>query len=379
MRWRYWGHQWQLGYHKHPPLPAWIAEAAAVACGGHFWGVYLASQLGIVACLWAVWRLGRDILPPWLAFLGACLMECSFWYTLGTVEYNNNVAMFPFWALAILFLYRALKVEAASCRFTPEPENGVSADMTRQDAASTGAWLAAGAMLGLAMLCKYSAAVLAATIFLFLVAHPAARRTWRRPGPYLMILAAVLVFSPHLVWAMMHGMPSLSYAASRTPAGPVPLGHLLCPLEFIASQLLVLLPTFIAIVPLAGFRWRLRPLEACGAGVSPAQAGGTPAPQFPRDFLLAMTLGPFAIQLALAAVFNIRLLNTYGSQFWMFAGLALLYCLAVRPTGQPGKGDSPRPTFGRWPPERPGGCFAQMRTVPFFPAGRSATRGSAVR
>ena len=30
-----------------------------------------------------------------------------------------------------------------------------------------------------------------------------------------------------------------------------------------------------------------------------------------------------------------------------------------------GKGDSPRPTSGRCPPERPGGCFAQMGTVPF--------------
>src|SRR5262245_49568043 len=25
----FWGHEWQLGYHKHPPLAAWIAEAAA--------------------------------------------------------------------------------------------------------------------------------------------------------------------------------------------------------------------------------------------------------------------------------------------------------------------------------------------------------------
>ena len=33
------------------------------------------------------------------------------------------------------------------------------------------------------------------------------------------------------------------------------------------------------------------------------------------------------------------------------------------------KGDSPRPTFGRCPPERPGGCFAQMGTVPLFHAG----------
>jgi phosphoribosylformylglycinamidine synthase len=35
-----------------------------------------------------------------------------------------------------------------------------------------------------------------------------------------------------------------------------------------------------------------------------------------------------------------------------------------------GKGDSPRPTFGRCPPERPEGCCAQMGTVPFSGLGK---------
>jgi hypothetical protein len=35
---------------------------------------------------------------------------------------------------------------------------------------------------------------------------------------------------------------------------------------------------------------------------------------------------------------------------------------------EPGKGDSPRPTFGWCPPERPEGCCAQMGTVPFSDA-----------
>ena len=41
-----------------------------------------------------------------------------------------------------------------------------------------------------------------------------------------------------------------------------------------------------------------------------------------------------------------------------------LDCKAMAAEGT-GKGDSPRPTFGRCPPERPGGCCAQMGTVPF--------------
>ncbi|MEN6457531.1 MAG: glycosyltransferase family 39 protein [Thermoguttaceae bacterium] len=299
---RYWGHQWQLGYHKHPPLPAWVAEGSALACGGHFWGVYLASQLGMVACLWAVWRLGRELLSPWLALLGACLLETLFWYTMCSVEYNNNVGMFPFWALAIFFFYRAIKT---SCEAAP----GVG---------PIGWWVATGVMLGLGMLSKYTMAVLAATVFLFLVLHPTARRTWRGVGPWLMIFVALAVFSPHLVWAIRHGMPSLGWASSRMPAGPGFLGHLLCPIVFVGSQLLVLGPMLLAIAPLTGLRWRLRRFEG--------------SERFSRDFLLATTLGPFAIQVLMAGIGNVWILSAYGSQLWMFAGLTLLYCLELRPS-----------------------------------------------
>ncbi len=54
-----------------------------------------------------------------------------------------------------------------------------------------------------------------------------------------------------------------------------------------------------------------------------------------------------------------------------------LYLACRRPTGGAGNGDSPRPTFGRCPPKRPGGghrraalVVAQMGTVPFSRGGR---------
>jgi len=336
---RYWGQQWQLGYHKHPPLPGWIAEAAAECCGGSFWGVYLAAQLGMAAAFWAVWRLGSELLTPRLALLGVCLLECSYYYTFNTAEFNNNVAMFPYWALAVLFLFWALESEGN--RY----------------------WIATGVALGLGLMCKYTGAMLVVTMLLFMLLHPVARRAWLRPGPYLTTAVAALVFFPHVAWAVAHRFPTLEYASSRSHDGPPLIGHLLCPLEFTASQLLVLLPTAWAILPLirispragrftngvpllgtssagrnrwfghclfqavahcgakcglAGIRWRLRPIEA--------------EERFQRDFLLAMALGPFALHLVAAGVFNRWLLSAYGSQLWMFAGVLLLFCLAIRPT-----------------------------------------------
>jgi 4-amino-4-deoxy-L-arabinose transferase-like glycosyltransferase len=290
---RYLGQQWQFGYHKHPPLPAWIAEAAAECCGGHFWGVYLATQLGMAAAFWAVWRLGSELLAPRLALLGVCLLECSYYYTFTTAEFNNNVAMFPYWALAVLFFYWAL-TSGKNCH-----------------------WIAAGVSLGLCLMCKYSAAMLVAAMLLFMFLNPKARRAWLRPGPYLTTVAAALVFLPHIVWVVGRGFPTLDYAASRSHAGPAVIGHLLCPLEFVGSQLLVLLPTAWAILPLAGVRWRLRPIAA--------------DERFQRDFLVAMVLGPFALHLLAAGLSNRWLLSAYGSQLWMFTGVLLLFCLTLRP------------------------------------------------
>ena len=52
--------------------------------------------------------------------------------------------------------------------------------------------------------------------------------------------------------------------------------------------------------------------------------------------------------------------------------------LGLRRYGGTEKGDSPRPTFGRCPPERPEGCFAQMGTVPFFRPPRAVPRAKQV-
>ena len=51
-----WGHEWRLGYPKHPPLVAWLAEAARSIGGvSGVWPIYLLGQLCVVTAFWAVW------------------------------------------------------------------------------------------------------------------------------------------------------------------------------------------------------------------------------------------------------------------------------------------------------------------------------------
>ena len=104
-----WGHEWQLGYAKHPPLVAWLAEAARLIGGSNgVWPIYLLGQLCVVTAFWAVWRLGLRDREPWIGLAGVLVMETTGRYTWMTLEFNHSLVVLPFFALTALFLYRAL-------------------------------------------------------------------------------------------------------------------------------------------------------------------------------------------------------------------------------------------------------------------------------
>lgn len=289
----YWGHEWQLGYAKHPPLAAWVTEAVLALSGGAVWTVYLVAQLAMIACFWAAWRLGREMLAPGAALLAAALLECSLYYNFTTSELNNNIALYPFWALAALFFYRALATGALA------------------------SWGATGACVGLGLLAKYSMGMLVLPMLAFMLVEPTARRHWSRPGPYLALLVALVLFAPHLYWASQHRFPGIQSALDRAQSDGELGSRLVDGLAFARDQLPALLPMLVVLLPLTGTRWRLRRLD--------------PPDRFRRDFLVAMGLGPFAAHLVLAVALDLRLRSMYGSQLWTFTGVLLIFCLALRP------------------------------------------------
>ncbi len=288
------GHEWQLGYAKHPPLPSWISEAAYVATNRSPWSLYLVAQVTVVLSFWGVWRLAREFVSPRLALLAVCVLDCCYFYTYSSTEYNNNVAMYPCWSLGILFLYWA--VQRGENRY----------------------WVGAGVALGIGLLAKYTTAILILTMVGFLLLHPRTRRVWRTSGPYLMLATAVLVFSPHLYWAIVHSFPTIEYALQRIKGTNDPVGHVLYPLWFAADQVVEVLPIAVVILFLAGGRVRLRKV----AGIR----------RFQRDFLLTMVLVPFLVQVAVSSIRNTHLRPSYGSQLWLYFGLLLLICFETRPT-----------------------------------------------
>lgn len=136
------GREWQLGYWKHPPLPWWMADLA-FRIFGDVRVVYVLGPLATVVTMYAVWRLGREVVGPQKALIAVLAIEGLHFFNFSAVKFNHDVMQLPFWALAGWLLFRAL---------------------TRERALD---WILAGVCLALAFWTKYAVLVLVAAIGLF--------------------------------------------------------------------------------------------------------------------------------------------------------------------------------------------------------------------
>ena len=280
-----WGHQWRAGYHKHPPLPCWVAEGLW-STFRTAWPLYLFSQLCTAATLWAVWRLGRRLLTPWAALAAAACLELSYYSHLTTLDVNHTILCRPCWALFVWWLYEA-----------------VTRNRLRH-------WALAGLAVGLGMLSKYymAAPVLAAC------ALPLVDRTARSrlagAGPWVTLAFACAVFSPHAVWLVANDFPTVAYVLRR---GDVAEGrawdHLWQPVLFVLSQAGVWGPMLLCLWPLMTGRPVLRPAAL---------------DRLPRRWLALATLVPPGLYLFAAAATGGHVRAMWGGPLFSVAGVFAL-------------------------------------------------------
>jgi hypothetical protein len=279
IEWLAWGHQFSWGYPKHPPLPAWLAAAFAQFSPGDVWPVYLLSYFLVAICLWSVWQLGRDFLPPRLALAACMCLDGLLYLTRDPAEFSNNITLDVAWALTILCFVRAVR------------------------SGKLGWWVGLGAVAGLGLLSKYTLGILLVVLASFLIYDREARAHLRRPGPYLAALLALALFAPHAVWLVQHDFITLEYAAERSHARAW-AAHLFNPAAFAIGQLVRLTPMLLILVPLL----RARPDQ--------------PTARCPA--LDWAVVGPVVLLLTLSLVTGRQVRDIWGSPLWILAGVWLL-------------------------------------------------------
>lgn len=289
------GQEWVFGCYMFPGLSTWFAHITWLLTGGAEFAPFLTSAIFTTVTFWAIWQLGREYLSEAKALMGSLVMLAYWYFNVGSAVYSNYVPMATFWLLAVLMFHRAL-----------------AGNLARH-------WILTGVFLGLGLWCKYPAMVLVISILVFMFAHPDARRHWRHAGPYLSILAAVLVFLPHTIYLLTHFQQMHAYIARKSTDGGFFTHFLPMMLNGWGQQLGVILPVMLALTPILGFRPKFQEHPKTGS--------------FRDAFIPAMFFLPLAVQTAVQFASGVAFpLRAYGYQLWVLLGLFLLYTFQASPS-----------------------------------------------
>ncbi len=270
-----WGAQWQWGYYKHPPLQAWLTEISWQA--GGLLGIYIMSQLCIVATYWGIFLLGRDIIGAPKAVLGVLIYALCFYATVPTPELNANIVQAPFWAFAAWFLYRALTQNRPAY------------------------WFGLALMLTGGFYTKYSVVFLLAGLAMGIICIGKWRHSLRRPLLYLAATLCMALCAPHIIWLVQTDFQPLAYALARTkPLDGIEL--LFNPLTFLLAQILAYaLPILLLLI--AGAK-RTRPKDSMA-------------------YLTALAFVPLLVMALWSALNGVALRTMWGAPAAIWLGLWL--------------------------------------------------------
>lgn len=226
-----WTRRLEAGYFDHPPGIALLLTAGVRLFGDTLAGVRAGPWLmgGIAHA--AIIALAGQLGGPRAAARAGLLMFVIPLATLGFVLATPDAPFLASLALACLALTLALSSPLRSL-------------------ASLVWWTLTGAALGAAMLSKYTAALMPLAVTVAFLVHPALRKRFAEPGPYVATLVAGLLFAPVVVWNWFYEWVSFAFQLSHgfSPARGSPLAR---ELELIGGQLGLASPILFVLLMMA--------------------------------------------------------------------------------------------------------------------------------
>jgi hypothetical protein len=277
-----WSRHLDWSYYSKGPLVAWMIRASCELAGG--WSEQLTGNLTLAVRLPAVLCGSLLLLSLYVLALqvygresvGVAVVALALTLPVVTVGSSVMTIDAPYtccWGWALVLAYHAI---FRGARW---------------------AWSAAGVVVGLGILAKYTMVLFLPSVLLFLLATPGYRKLLSQSGYWVMAAAAALSCLPILVWNAEHHWISLEHvlalAGVRHPTPPVtsdePRFHWLGPLAYVGGQAALLLviwfvawaATMVAYRPTAekdpglNYLWWLSaPMFFCFAAFSVKTGGG---------------------------------------------------------------------------------------------------------
>lgn len=211
-----WGRHFQWGYDKDPYFIAWITYYVMRFTNNAPVISYFLSQISVLTAFLAIWRLALRMLPNTYAMLSVLILMLLYFYSFGSVEFNDDVGEIGLWALSILFFHIAINEQKYS------------------------QWLLVGLFTGLASIDKYFTLILLLSMLTFLFINFRARQSFKNKGIYTGLLVFLLLVLPNFFWLIKNKFVAISYAFHRASVTRSDffdfVNHIINPLIFVSSM-----------------------------------------------------------------------------------------------------------------------------------------------
>jgi 4-amino-4-deoxy-L-arabinose transferase-like glycosyltransferase len=190
-----WSKENVLCFLDHPPMIAWFIRFGTLIFGDTNLGVRFAGILAMLVTQLLLADIVRRVTHDVRAIVLAVLIpEAALYYGLLMAKVSPDVALIPF-AVAMVWALIRLN-ESGNPRW----------------------WLAAGAFGGLALLSKFTVAMLIPAVVAFMLVPDWRRRWLLSPYPWLAALIALVLFLPVLIWNAQHDWASFRFQLVRATA-----------------------------------------------------------------------------------------------------------------------------------------------------------------
>jgi len=196
-----WGREFQLGYNQHPPFWAWICGLWFALLPRADWSFAILASLNAAIGMVGSWRLIGRFAEGDKRIAATLLLLLTPFYTFLSHKYNANSIFLSLWPWTLFFFVRSIETRAL------------------------GAGALFGLAMGLALMSKYYALILAATCLLAAIQHPARAHYFASAAPYIAIAVAAAICAPHLWWLATSGAPPLRYLARISAQNPLAMAR----------------------------------------------------------------------------------------------------------------------------------------------------------
>lgn len=289
-----WGAEWTFGTNKHPYLSGWLAEISHLVFQNPDVSVYVLSQICVLIGFIYIYKIARLFLSADKALLSVLFLEGTIYYSICSIEFNVNVLSLAIVPAMTYYFYRAL------------------------DSNRIWRWVLTGALMGLALMTKYTNGIFLIAMGLYLIATKQGRAQFKKTGMYFAGAVCLLVCLPHIYWLVQNDFFPFEYLLSRasneTPS--VALRHFAWPLKFAVAQVLAMALTLIGFGIL------------CVIGGKVSWRGFKNVP----PFLIFMGFFPLLIWILISATAGIKLKSMWGFAFVSLIPMILFYVLDFKDT-----------------------------------------------